>query len=160
MVWYTWEQCVFLYDTYLKHGSARKCRGYFRRKFRDERVPSRQTIHNLVNKLRSTGLLIDKNQKHECRVLTEKKLDNTEARREHKSRKSLKRLAQETGVSTSNARRATQLLKLRSYKTTVTHALQPLDPAIRVHFCSCILWYVVEGEIDLQLTGTPPVICE
>jgi hypothetical protein len=26
----------------------------------DERVPSRQTIHNLLNKIRSTGLLIDK----------------------------------------------------------------------------------------------------
>jgi hypothetical protein len=35
----------------VKYGSAGKCR----RKFRDERVPSRQTIHNLVDKLRKTG---------------------------------------------------------------------------------------------------------
>jgi hypothetical protein len=54
MVRYSLEQLVFLYDTYVKYGSAGKCRRQFRRKFRDETVPSRQTIHNLVNKLRST----------------------------------------------------------------------------------------------------------
>jgi hypothetical protein len=46
----------------------------------------------------------------------------TAARLEYIPRKSLKRLAQETGVSESRARRATQLLKLRPYKTTVIHA--------------------------------------
>jgi transposase len=63
------EQCVFLYDTYVKYGSSGKCQ----RKFRDERVPSRQTIHNLVNKLKTTGLLTDKKTKHKRRVLTEEK---------------------------------------------------------------------------------------
>jgi hypothetical protein len=54
MVRYTLEQRVFLYDIYVKYGSARKCRRKFRRKFHDERGPSKQTIHNLVNELRST----------------------------------------------------------------------------------------------------------
>jgi hypothetical protein len=72
MVRYTLEQCVFLYDTCVEYGSARKCR----RKFRDERVPNRQTIHNLVNMLITTGLLLDKKQKHKRRVLTEEKLDS------------------------------------------------------------------------------------
>jgi hypothetical protein len=71
MVRCTSQQRVFLYDTYVKYGSAGKCRRKFRRKFRDERVPSRQTFHNLVNKLRTTGLVIDKKQKHKRRVLTE-----------------------------------------------------------------------------------------
>jgi hypothetical protein len=69
----------------------------------------------LENKLRTTGLLIDKKQKHKRRVLTEEKLDNIGARLENAPRKSLKRLAIETGVR-SIARRATQLLKLRSLK--------------------------------------------
>jgi hypothetical protein len=47
---------------------------------------------------------------------------------------------------------ATQLLKLKSCKTTVIHALQPRDSAGRVHFCSWFLQCAVEGEIDLQLT--------
>jgi hypothetical protein len=96
MMRYNLEQRVFLYDTYVKHGSAGKCRRKFRRKFRDERVRSRQRIHSLVNKLRTMGLLIDKKQKHKRRVLTEETLDDAGARLEHTSRKSLKRLAQET----------------------------------------------------------------
>jgi transposase len=126
----TLEERVFLYDTYVKYGSARKCR----RKVRDERVPSRRTIHNLVNKLRTTGLVIDKKQKHKRRVRTEEKIDNIGARLEHTPRKSLKRLAQETGVSKSSARTATQLLKLRPYETTVIHALQPHDSASSFRF--------------------------
>jgi hypothetical protein len=55
-------------------------------------------------------------------VHTEEQLDDTAARLEHTPRKSLKRLAQETGVSKSGARTATQLLKLGPYKTTVIHA--------------------------------------
>jgi hypothetical protein len=117
MVRYTLGQCVFLYAIYVKYRSARKYQQKFWRKFHDQRVPSRQTIHNLVNKLRSTRLLIDKEQKHKCWVL-----DDIGVRLEHTTRKSLKCLAQETGVSKSSARRAIQLPKLRPYKTTVIHA--------------------------------------
>jgi hypothetical protein len=59
MVRYTLEQFVFLYDTHVKYGSARK----FRRQFRDGRVFSRKAIHNLVNKIRPTGFFIDKEKK-------------------------------------------------------------------------------------------------
>jgi hypothetical protein len=58
-----------------------------------------------------TGILIDKKQEHKRRVLTQKKLGGIVARFEHTPRKSLKRLAQETGVSKPSARTATQLLK-------------------------------------------------
>jgi hypothetical protein len=64
----TLEERVFLYDSYVKYGSASKCG----RKFRDERVPSRQTIHNLVNKLRTSGHVIDKKQKHNASSAEEK----------------------------------------------------------------------------------------
>jgi hypothetical protein len=71
--------------------------GKNRCKFQDKKVPSRQTIHNLVIKVR-TGLVTDEKHKHKLRVLTEKKLDDKGARLEHTLRKSLKHLAQETGV--------------------------------------------------------------
>jgi hypothetical protein len=85
-------------------------------------------------------------------VFNEEKLDHIRVRLEHTPRKSLEHLAQETGVSKSSARRATQLLKLRPYKTTVIHVLQPHDPASRVHFFSWFLQSVIEGEINPQLT--------
>jgi hypothetical protein len=127
--------------------SVRKCRP----KFREEKVPSTRTIHNLVNELRTTGLLIDNKQKYKRRVLTEEKL-MTRTRLEDTPRKLLKILAHETGVSKSSARTTTQLLKLRPYKATVIHILQPCHSASRVQFCSWFLQYVVEGEIDQQLT--------
>jgi hypothetical protein len=67
-------------------------------------------------------------------VLTEEKLDYTGARLEHAPRKLIKRLAQETGVSKTSARRATQLLKLRPYKTRVIHTLQPHNPVCEAYF--------------------------
>jgi hypothetical protein len=81
----------------------------------------------------------------------EEKLDVIGDRLEHTPRKSLKHLAQETGMSKSSARMGTQLLKLRPYKTTVIHALQPCNPASRFHFCNWFLQSVLECEIDLQL---------
>jgi hypothetical protein len=153
MVWYTLEQLVFLYDTNVKYGSARKCWQKFWCKFHNERVPSSQTIHNLVTKPTSTGLLRDKKQKHKFRVLTEEALDDIRARLEYTPSKSPKHLAQETGVSKSSVGMATQLLKLKPYKPTVIHALQPCNPARRVHFCSWFLQSVVEGEISPQLTS-------
>jgi hypothetical protein len=105
MVHYALEQPVFLYDTYVKYGSAGKCRQKFWHKFHDERVLSRQTIHNLVKKLRTMGLLIDKKQKYKRWGLTEK-LDDIGATLEHTPRKSMKCLAQEIGVSKSSARTA------------------------------------------------------
>jgi hypothetical protein len=137
----------------VKYGPARKRRRNFRCKFRDERNSSRKTIKNLVNNLRSTGLLIEKKQKRKRRVLSEGKLDNIGARLEHTPRKSLKHLTQETAVLTSSTGMATQLLKLRPYKTTaIQQTLQPRDPASKVHFYSWVLQSVVEGEIDPQLT--------
>jgi transposase len=94
----------------MKYGSTRKCRC----KFHGERVPSRQTIHNLVNKLSSTGLLIDSKQKHKHGVLTEEKLDDIGARLEHLPRKSLKHLAQETWVSKFSEGRAVRPYKNNS----------------------------------------------
>jgi hypothetical protein len=60
-------------------------------------------------------------------VLTKEKLDEIKARLEHTPQKSLRHLAEETGISKSSAAKATKLLKLKPYKVTVVHALQPQD---------------------------------
>jgi hypothetical protein len=84
-------------------------------------------------------------------VLRGGKLDDIGARFEHTPIKSLKSLAQEIGVSKSSARRATQLLKLRPYKTAVNLVLQRHNPVSRVHFCSWFLQSVIKGVVDMQL---------
>jgi hypothetical protein len=113
-------------------------------------------VHKIVNKLRETGSLRDKQTELKCRVLTEEKLDDIAARLENSPRKSLKRLAREAGVSKSLARNATKLLKLKPYKTRQdktrqVHELQPRDPASRVNFCNWMLQSIHDGEIDPNL---------
>jgi hypothetical protein len=58
-------------------------------------------------------------------------------------------------MSKFSARRATQLPKLRPYKTTAIHALKLQVPAAKVHFCSWFLQSVIEGEIDPNVTFFP-----
>jgi hypothetical protein len=69
-------------------------------------------------------LLIVKNKENK------EKLEEIGARLEHAPRKSLRCLAQETGILKSAAT-ATKLLKLTQYKVTVLHALQPCVPVNR-----------------------------
>jgi hypothetical protein len=56
-------------------------------------------------------------------LLTEEKLNETEARLEHTSYKSRKYLAQETGISKPPTAKVTKLYKLWSCKANVDHAM-------------------------------------
>jgi hypothetical protein len=105
-----------------------------------------------VDKLKPTGLLVDKKQKYKRLVFTEEKIDEAGARLEHVRIKLLKCLVHETGASKYSARTATEMLKLRRYKkSNPTYSLQVHHPSTKVHFYSWFLQFVVEGEIDLQL---------
>jgi hypothetical protein len=150
----TLEQRVFLYATDLKYGFARKRRRKFLRKFHDGRVPSRQSIHNLVNKLRTTGLLIDKKTKHKRRVITEE-LDDTGARLKHTPRKSLKRVPQETAMSESSA---TQLLKSSRESWYLVFCRGKKE------CCTCVFNETINCRkyvrVERTAFSTHPVICE
>jgi transposase len=62
-----------------------------------------------IKKVRSTGSLLDKKpDKKKRRALTEEKLDEIGARLENTPKISVRRLAQETGISKSSATRATR----------------------------------------------------
>jgi DNA-binding transcriptional MocR family regulator len=103
--------------------------------------------------VRSTGSLLDKKLVNKRRVLTEEKLDEIGTRLQHTPLKSLRRLAQETGISKSSAARATKQLKLRPYQATAVHTLKLRDSASRINFCNWFLQSVHDGEVDPYLTS-------
>jgi hypothetical protein len=105
------------------------------------RVFCRQTIHNLVNKLRSAALLTHKEQKHKRWVLTEEKLDDIGTILEHKRRMERQSLMQEGQHSCWSLDR----------KKRIIRAMQVCDPASKVHLYSWLQQSVVEGKIGLQL---------
>jgi hypothetical protein len=78
-------------------------------------------------------------------------LDDVGARFETSPRKSLKRLAQEKGVSRTSAWRATKLLKEQPYKTTIVHALKEHDLVVNINFSDWFLRSINDGEVDPQL---------
>jgi hypothetical protein len=133
MVRYSVEQRVFLYEPYVKSISARKCERKFRRKFPGIPVSSTTGIHELINKVRATGSLLDKKPANKRLVLTEEELELGD-RLEHTPTKSLRCLAEETSISKSPVAKATKLLKLGPYEATLVCALQPRDPASRNYF--------------------------
>jgi hypothetical protein len=80
-------------------------------------------------------------------VLTEEKLDDRGARLEHTTRKSLKRLTQETGVSKSSARMGTQLLKPSSESWCLVHCKCKKDCCVFFkETINCERYLHVEGQ--------------
>jgi hypothetical protein len=84
-------------------------------------------------------------------VLTEERLDEIAATLEHFPQTSFRHLAQKTRVSKSSALIATKVLKLKPFKTTVVHELQPSEPTDRISFCNWILRFICDGEINSHL---------
>jgi hypothetical protein len=76
-----------------------------------------------LKKIMCTGSLLGKKSAKECHVLTTEKLDEIGARLKHTPQKSLRCLAQKTGLTKASAATAIKLLKLKPYKMTVVHAL-------------------------------------
>jgi uncharacterized UPF0160 family protein len=101
--------------------SSRKSKQKFRRKFPGVQDSHRNTIPNLVNKVRTTSMLTKRKQKNQHQILTVEKLCKIEAWHEHLPRVSRKCLAQEMGVSKGTPRTTTKSMKIDSYKTTVLH---------------------------------------
>jgi hypothetical protein len=109
-------------------------------------VPSTTDIHELTKKVRS---LLDKMSVKKCHVLTKEKLDETGAGTEHTPQKSLRHLAQGTGISKFSTAVATVLFNLWPYKVTVVYALQLCDLARRINFCKWFLQLGRDGEVGL-----------
>ncbi|PSN54011.1 hypothetical protein C0J52_10163, partial [Blattella germanica] len=112
---YTLEQRRFVYDTYMRKKSIKKCRRKFRRKYPGIPVPHKSTIQQLVKKVCETGSFSDKKINQRTTVLPEEKLDDIAYLLENSPNKS--KLAQQaTSVSVSSVYKATKLLNFKPYK--------------------------------------------
>jgi hypothetical protein len=87
--------------------------------FPGSQFQAKQESINLLIKSGLLGHLRTINLLKTLHVITEKIPDEIRARLEHTPQKSLRRLAQETGISKSPTAKAMKLLKLRPFKATV-----------------------------------------
>jgi hypothetical protein len=117
MVRYIIEQRVFLIETYFaKKKSVKKCIQKFRLKFPEAPLPFQPYVDELIRKWHITGSVLDKKKEGKRSVLTKEKLTDNQARLQLCPRNSLRRLAPETDVAFTTARRATKLLGFRPYR--------------------------------------------
>jgi hypothetical protein len=105
-----------------------------------------------VKKVQTHGILIGRKPLKRNRVLTEEKPYDIGHRLENFSRKSLRRLARQSGVPVGRAWTATKLLYNRLYKITVVPEIKLVDYAKRVRFYNWFINHVHDGLLDPKLT--------
>jgi hypothetical protein len=133
---YKFEQRVFIYDCYVKKNTYKSCRRKFHLKFPDTTCLSGDTVSKLVKKVQTHGILIDRKPLKRNHVLTEEKVDDIGLRLENPPKKSLRRLALQSGVSVCSAWTANKLLHIQQYKITVLPEIKPVDYEKRVRLCN------------------------
>jgi transposase len=111
---YNIQQRIFLYDSYVKYSSYKKCARKFGQKYPGFIVPSKSTIYRIVQKVRRTGTVLNKPRRRARHVLTEEMLDNIGAQLEANPNISTRNIAHQFGVGQGTAHTAKVLLnKLR-----------------------------------------------
>jgi hypothetical protein len=143
------EQKWFIYDTFVRRSSWRKFRRKFRRNYPDSTVPYKATIYNIVTKLRSTGLVLNKkiSRKKTCADWIKTWWHRGSIR--SKSEEVVSLLALQCGLAKGTAHIGTKLLKLRPHKTTVVH---PPHCEARIRYCRWFQESIFKGLLDPEVT--------
>jgi hypothetical protein len=105
------KQKVFLYDSYMKYSSIKKCIEKFSHKYPEFPVPNKKRIYRIVRHVHRTGTVLNTPRKRRRHVLTEEMLDNIGVQLEANPNTSVRSLARQFGLSKTTAYKARKLLK-------------------------------------------------
>jgi transposase len=108
-------------------------------------VPNKSTIQRLVERFRETGRIGEKRRSGRPSVLSNNSLEDIRARLLQSPRKSLRNLSQQTGMTYGSVQRATERLKLHSYRVQVCHELKEIDKEKRMRYCRWFRQFVRNG---------------
>jgi hypothetical protein len=129
---YSVEHKLFIYDNFVQRFAWMKCR----RKYPDDKVPCKATIHSIVTELHSSLSVMDKKKSRKRHIMAQEKLDDIGTRLlEVSPKKSLHLLAPQCGLAKSKAHVGTKLPVLRPYKITIVHSLLPPYCEGRIRYC-------------------------
>jgi hypothetical protein len=120
---YSAEQKLFIYDTSVQPFSCKKFNRNFNTKHPDSIVPHKAMIHNIITKLCSRGIVLDRKKIWKRHVLIEENLDHISTQLEASPKKLLCFLdLQCVRLAKSTAHIGTQMLELWSHKTSCTQS--------------------------------------
>ena len=92
--------------------------------FPQSAVPNKSTISRLIDKFRDTGSVQDRKSPGRSSLLTAEVFDDVFQRLTRSSRKSLRKLSSQVGLSPATVFRATKKLKFHAYRIDVVHELK------------------------------------
>ena len=122
----------------------------FRLRFPNSRCPNRDTVRDLINKFHETGSVQDAPKTGRPTILTDNKLDEISDIMLRSPTKSMRKLAQETGISARTAHKAvTKELNLYPYKFTVVHELKDADYEKRLFYCEWFQRFINRHGIEV-----------
>ena len=124
----TVQERIFLVQRVFVNGGeySRKVQEEFRQQFGDDLVPHRNCIFELIKKFKETGTVHDKIRSGRLKKLIEPALRDVTNKLERSPTKSLRRLSQETGLSSGSIHNAVHKIKFRPYKRHVVRKLKDL----------------------------------
>ncbi|KDR23996.1 hypothetical protein L798_07935 [Zootermopsis nevadensis] len=136
---------VFIMEHYIKTNSYTECQQSFVRSFPESRVPHKSTICRIAYRFRETGSVSDKKRSGRPSSLSDENLNDVKQYSEWSPRKSLTRLAQQTGLSYGTTQRCTRRLKLVPYRIHTMHELKEPDKGKRLQYCEWFRELVRDG---------------
>lgn len=148
----TIEQRTFLVEYVYRAGNkyTATVKLKFSEAFPNTVPPNRDTVRDLLRKFHDTGSVADAPRSGRPSVLSEEKLLNISDRLLRSPSKSIRKLAQETGVSLGCAHKAVKKkLHFFPYKVHAVQELKPADHAKRLHYCHWFQNFITEKGIEV-----------
>lgn len=134
------EELTFVTENYFRTNSIITAQRKFKTHFNTLYAPSRKVILRCAQNFRKTGSIHLKKKGSIRSTRTPQNIEKVQEVMERSPHKSIRRLSQEVGVSTSSTYRMLTLdLKLYPYKMQVTQQLKEKDKAARLEFAQ---WFV------------------
>jgi hypothetical protein len=142
-------QRVLVVEHYLASRSCLTCQDEFRDTFPDSPGPNKLTVSCLVNHFRDTGSVQDRNRSGRPSLLSDDSLNAIRQTLLRSSRKLLRKLSLQSGLSYGSVHKATKILNLHPYRVHVMHELKEPDKEKRLQYCR---WFkhFIRGGIDIS----------
>lgn len=142
------QQRIVIVEGYVRNGSIKEAQAAFIDKYPETKVPSKRCIQNLVRKWRETGSVENVKKRRRSLARTPEVVSNIQQRITRSPKKSIRRLAQQAGVSRTTCHRVLKSLKMRPYRVTCVQELKQPDKAKRIHYCRWLLSMIEEELLD------------
>ena len=148
----TTEERAFLVEYVFREGDRfrENVKQKFQVRFPNSKCPNRDTVRDLISKLSVTGSVHDVPGTGRPTLLTDEKVYEISDVMLRSPSKSIRKLVQETGISTWTAHKAVRdKLRLFPYKVNVVHELQETDYEKRVLYCEWFQRFINRHGLDV-----------